>query len=323
MELDCPRLTIDLGAVVANWRSLAGRAPGTECSAVVKADAYGLGVERVAPALATAGARTFFVVSPEEGLRLRRILGKGPVVYVMNGAGGSVFSELREHSVRPVLSVGWQCRDAVRFAAEHGRLTCGLQVDSGMNRLGLEPDEVEDLAETDGVAKALDVQLLMSHLGSADERGHPANLHQAERFDAAIALLQPLFPNAVRSLAATAGILLGDRYHYDMVRPGIGLYGGLPFRDAQPVVTLEVPVLQIRHVAAGETVGYGRDWQAMRDSRIATVPLGYADGVLRCLGGTGGQGTVRIAGRSVPIAGRINMDLVTLDVTSITGPCAR
>ncbi len=317
MEFAHPLVTVDLDAVVANWRELARRAPGAECSAVVKADAYGLGVDRVAPAFAAAGARTFFVVTPEEGLRLRRILGKGPVVYVMNGADLNAFAELREHDVRPVLSAGWQCRDAIRFAAEHGRLTCGVQVDSGMNRLGLEAIEVEDLAGVAGVAEALDVRLLMSHLGSADEIGHPANLRQAERFDAALVLLQPLFPNAVRSLAATAGILLGGRYHYDLVRPGIGLYGGLPFRDARPVVTLEVPILQIRDVAAGETVGYGRDWQATRNSRIATVSLGYADGVLRCLGGRGGQGTARIAGRTVPFAGRVNMDLVTLDVTLI------
>ena len=312
-----PRLTVDLGAIVANWRGLAERAPGTECAPVVKADAYCLGMDHVAPALLAAGARTFFVVTPEEGLSLREILGAGPVVYVMNGAGLDALAELAARGVRPVLSEGGQCRDAVQFARTHGRLVCGVQVDSGMNRLGLEPAEVAWLAESREAPDVLDVRLLMSHLGSADEVGHPANSRQKERFDAALALLAPIFPKARHSLAATAGILLGDRYHYDVVRPGIGLYGGLPYREALPVATLEVPILQIRDVAAGGTVGYGREWCAKRDSRVATLPIGYADGILRCLGGTSGRGTVRIAGRTVTIAGRVNMDLLSLDVTGV------
>lgn len=313
------RLTVDLDAVTANWRVLAQRAPRAECAGVVKADAYCLGVDRVAPALLAAGVRTFFVATAEEGLRLRQILGDGPVLYVMNGAGQGALAELVRQDVRPVLSTGGQCRDAIEFAKAHGRLYCGVQVDSGMNRLGLEEAEAVWLEEEPGVADVLDVRLLMSHLGSADEEGHPANERQAERFDAALARLAPVFPEARHSLAATAGVLLGSRFHYDLVRPGIGLYGGLPFREALPVVTLEVPIVQIRSVAAGETLGYGRDWRANRDSRVATIPVGYADGILRCLGGKGGRGTARVAGRTVPFAGRVNMDLVTLDVTGIPG----
>ena len=317
MGFSRPRLTINLDAIVANWRGLAQRAPGAECGPVVKADAYCLGVEQVAPALAAAGARTFFVVTPDEGLRLRQVLGDGPVIYVMNGAGRDDLAELAACGVRPVLSEGGQCRDAIRFAEENGRLPCGIQVDSGMNRLGLEEPEVAWLAEAQEEAGALDVRLLMSHLGSAEEEGHPANARQAEKFEAALASLLPVFPKARRSLAATAGILLGERYHYDVVRPGIGLYGGLPFREAEPVVLLEVPILQIRDVAAGDTLGYGREWRAERNSRVATLPLGYADGVLRCLGGKGGSGTARIKGRTVPYAGRVNMDLLNVDVTEI------
>ena len=314
-----PRLTVDLGAIAANWRGLAEHASGTECGPVVKADAYCLGMDHVAPALYAAGARTFFVVTPEEGLRLREILGAGPVLYVMNGAGLDALAELAAQDVRPVLSEGGQCRDAIQFARKQGRLVCGLQVDSGMNRLGLEPAEVAQLAESRDAPDVLDVRLLMSHLGSADEVGHPANARQGERFDAALALLAPIFPQAQHSLAATAGILLGPSYHYDVVRPGIGLFGGFPYREALPVATLEVPILQIRDVAAGDTVGYGREWCAERDSRVATLPIGYADGILRCLGGTHGRGTVRVAGRTAPIAGRVNMDLLSLDVTGIPG----
>ena len=313
-----PRLTVDPAAITANWRVLDGRAGEAVCGAVVKADAYGLGMEDVAPALAAAGVDPFFVVTPEEGLRLRRILGSGPVIYAMNGASGEALAALAAARVRPVLSTGEQCQAALsRDAATP--LVCGLQVESGMNRLGLVAADIEALARSPGLAGALDVRLLMSHLGSADDEGHPANLRQAERFDAVLERLRPLFPHAARSLAATAGILLGRRYRYDLVRPGIGLFGGHPFPGARPVVALDVPILQLSRVAAGETLGYGRSWRAERDATVATLPIGYADGVLRCLGGATGAGTARIAGRVVPVVGRVNMDLLCLDVTGIPG----
>ncbi len=315
MRLSRPLLQVDLGAIAANWRALARLARPAECAAVVKADAYGLGADEVAPRLAAAGARTFFVATPEEGRRLRRRLGPGPSVFAMNGAGESEFAELEAREVRPVLSSPGQIREAARFAASRGRrLSCGIQLESGMNRLGVaESDE----ACVTAAAGDLDVALLMSHLGSADEPEHPINERQREAFDAALGRLGERFPDARRSLAATAGILLGERYRYDLVRPGIGLYGGLPFREALPVVTLEVPVLRVQEVRSGETVGYNRTWRASRNSRIATLPIGYADGVLRSLGRDGGMGEVRIGGRTAPFAGRVSMDLVTADVTDL------
>ena len=312
-----PVLEVDLGAIAANWTALKRLAPDAECAAVVKADAYGLGAEHVAPRLEGEGAQTFFVATAAEGIRLRRLLGAGPSVYVMNGVASGELQELAQGEIRPVLSTGEQCRQAIRYSREVERLTCGIQVDSGMNRLGLSEAETAILTGTEDVGELLDVRLLMSHLGSADEEGHPANERQARHFDRTLSRISPLFPGARRSLAATAGVLLGARFHYDLVRPGIGLYGGLPFRAARPVVSLRVPILQVRSVATGDTLGYGRDWRAERDSRIATLPIGYADGVFRCLGGAGGRGCVRIGGRLAPLAGRVNMDLVTVDVTEM------
>jgi len=308
-----PRLTVDLDAICGNWRRLAREAEPAETAAVVKADAYGCGMARIAPALRGVGARTFFVATAEEGTALREVLGPGPVVYVMNGATGEELAMLREREVRPVLCSPEQCREAARFAAAGGRLRCGVQLDSGMNRLGLSLSEAEAFARE--AAASLDVRLLMSHLGSAEEPGHPANLRQLERFEGVARALAGRFPDARRSLAATAGIFLGRRYHCGLVRPGIGLYGGRPFARGVPAVHLAAPVLQVRKVAAGETLGYGRAWRAVRESVIATLPIGYADGLVRALGC--GRGRVRVGGTWAPVAGRVNMDLVTVDVTEV------
>ncbi|HUF55655.1 MAG TPA: alanine racemase [Thermohalobaculum sp.] len=295
-------LTIDLDAIAANWRALDGiSGPGVETAAVVKADAYGLGVRHVAPALARAGARTFFVALAEEGALLRRILGPDPTLYVLDGFAPDEQPLFRDHDLRPVLNSREQ---AERWFTACRGLPSGIQLDSGMNRLGMEETGVPPLP-TDG-----SVRLVMSHFACADEPRSPMNRAQILEFGRLAGDLA--LPGAALSLAATGGILLGPEAHLGLTRPGIGLYGGLPFTDARPAVRLDVPVIQVRDVAAGEVVGYGATWVADRPSRIATIAAGYADGLARALGNRA-SGWHR--GRPLPFAGRVSMDLVTLDVT--------
>lgn len=310
-----PRLTVDLSAIAGNWRRLDSLSGGAECGAVCKADAYGLGAERVAPALLAAGARSFFAATLDEGLHLRRVLGGGPAVHVLNGARGGEVGEAAAAGLVPVLSTPEHLEDALVHARASGApLRCALHLDSGMNRLGLGAAELERLEADAGEAGLLAVETVLSHLACADDPASPANSLQADRFDAACAMLPPPWKAARRSLAATAGLLLGGRFLHQLARPGIGLYGGLPFAEGRGAVRLEAPVLQLREVAEGEAVGYGAEWIARRPSRIATLPLGYADGLPRSLAAAGGAW---IGGRRAPVAGRINMDLLTLDVTDI------
>ncbi len=307
-----PLLTVDLAAVAENWRRLDALSGEAECGAVCKADAYGLGAERVAPALLAAGARSFFVATLDEGLQLRRALGDGPTVYILNGASGDGIEEAAAAGLLPVLSAPEQVEDACARSGD-APLACALHADTGMNRLGLAETYLKRLEEQDA-HRRLDVRLLVSHLGCADNPDNPANARQADRFDAVWARMRRLFPDARPSLAATAGLLLGGRYLQRMTRPGIGLYGGLPFAEARRTVRLEAPVLQVREIAEGESVGYGGDWTAPRPSRIATLAIGYADGVLRSFAAAG---FAWIGERRAPLAGRVNMDLVTLDVTDV------
>jgi alanine racemase len=318
-------LAIDLDAIAANWRALdALSAPEVETAAVVKADAYGCGAAQVGPALARAGARTFFVALPDEGATLRQTLGPGPTIYILGGyapapppsatqspppVGGKVREGGRiepdhhlysTHTLRPILNSAAQ---AAAWFGDHPRAPCAIQLDTGMNRLGMEADELASLSPL-----APTVQLFMSHLACADKPGHKQNPAQLAEFTRLTAAL----PGIPRSLAATAGTLLGPDYHFDMTRPGIGLYGGWPFTTARPVVSLHLPIIQIREVAPGETVGYGATWSTRRRSRIATLSGGYADGLIRALGG-GAAGY--LDGQPLPFAGRVSMDLITLDVT--------
>ncbi|MEO0822462.1 MAG: alanine racemase [Pseudomonadota bacterium] len=294
------RLTVDLAAIAANWRALdALSAPEVETAAVVKADAYGLGAAAVAPVLAEAGARRFFVALPVEGLRLRDILGPEPEIYILGGYGAADRAAFERAALRPVINSLAQ-GNAWFEGGPAG--PCALQLDSGMNRLGLERDElatVETLPEPVG--------FVMSHLACADEPAHGQNHAQLAAFENMTAGL-----DRPRSLAATGGTLMGAAFHHDLTRPGIGLYGGLPFADAAPVVRLDVPIIQIREVARGEPVGYGAAWTATRPSRIATLAIGYADGLIRA---AGNRATAHLAGRALPYAGRVSMDLITLDVT--------
>lgn len=295
-------LTIDLKAIVANWRAL-DRKTWVETAAVVKADAYGLGMDRVGAALAAAGARNFFVAMASEGAQLRRAIGPGPTISIFAGHMPGDADLLRDANLTPMINSVDQMLMHVESMPGH---PFGVQLDSGMNRLGMEAPEWAALRE---IALSQSPTLIMSHLACADEPSHEMNAKQLAAFED---MTQGM--SAPRSLAATGGILLGSDYHFDLTRPGVGLYGGLPFGDAQAVVTLRVPVIQVRDVTFGETVGYGNTWKAAGPSRIATVAAGYADGLIRAMGG---KAVFTHAGTKVPVVGRVSMDLITVDVTDL------
>ncbi|WP_424934186.1 alanine racemase [Amaricoccus macauensis] len=300
------RLTIDLGAIVANWRALDIRSGSTvETAAVLKANAYGLGIAKVAPALAQAGVHTFFVALAEEGAELRGVLGPDPEIYILSGLMPGDAAILEDHKLIPCLNSREQVEE---FTAKLKGLPCAVQIDSGMNRLGIEPKDFIDLSST---LIELRPKLVISHLACADLPAHPLNTEQLRVFGATCTALS----GTKRSLAATGGILLGPDYHFDLVRPGIGLFGGLPFLDAGPVVKLALPVIQVRDVEPGEVVGYGARWEALKPARIATVSAGYADGLIRRTG----NGNVHLyaGSKACSLVGRVSMDLITVDVTGL------
>lgn len=296
-------LTIDLGALTANYRALAALSRG-ETAAVVKADGYGLGAALVARTLAQAGARTFFTATAAEGATVRTALGPGPAINVFSGHMEGATATIRDAHLTPMLNAPGQIARHITALPGH---PYGLQLDTGMHRLGLQPSDWPTAR-----AHAAQATLLMSHLACADDPAHPLNATQLSRFQALTAET-----SAPRSLAATGGILLGPAYHFDLTRPGIGLYGGLPFAAARPVIRLSLPVIQIRDLAPGETVGYSATYRSPTPRRIATLSAGYADGLLRALSG---KATLWHGATPCPLAGRVSMDLLTVDVTDCTTP---
>jgi alanine racemase len=296
-------LTVDLDAVAANWRSLARLSGGAQAGAVVKADAYGLGADRVAPVLAAAGARTFFVALTGEGMALRAVLGPGPEIFVFAGHMAGDAAAIRDAGLIPLLNSPDQARRHMDALPGH---PFGIQLDTGMARLGFQPG---DFAAMRAGLMAARPRLILSHLACADDPGQPMNAAQRDEFRT---LTEGL--DAPRSLAATGGILLGRDWHFDLTRPGIGLYGGLPFAAARPVVRLSVPVIQTRDLAARATVGYGASWTAVRPTRLAVVAAGYADGLMRALGG---RARAWSGDTPCPVVGRISMDLITVDITGL------
>ena len=315
-------LHVDLDAAAWNYRRLCDAlTPGTECAAVVKANGYGLGVDRVAPVFAAAGARSFFVATIDEGLALRRVLSDAgypeAAIYVLNGPLPGTEGELMAARVVPVLnSLGdlelW--RAAGRAAGV--RPAAALHIDTGMSRLGLPDDEVDRLAQDPSPLADVELSCYMTHLSSAPEPADPENAAQLERFDAALARL----PAAPVSFANSAGIFLGKAYHRDLARPGVALYGVNPTPERenpmQRVVTLKARVLQVRQIDAQRGVGYGATFRAQGPTRIATIAAGYADGLLRHLSNSG---YVTVGGRHAPVVGRVSMDSITVDVTAL-GP---
>ncbi len=296
-------LSIDLAAMAANWSAL-DRLSEAETGAVVKADAYGTGIGRAARRLAQTGARKFFVAVAEEAADIRQALGPDPEIYILSGHMSGDTDMIADLNLIPLLS---SINQMLRHFEALPGTPFGIQLDTGMNRLGMEAGEWEAVRS---LVVPQNPMLIMSHLACADEPDHPMNAQQLAAF-----LQMTDGIDAPRSLAATGGILLGPEYHFDVTRPGIGLYGGLPFTQASPVVSLSLPIIQTRDVLAGESVGYGNTWIAQRDSRIATVSCGYADGILRVMGP---KTELFANGAGVPIAGRISMDSIGVDVTDVT-----
>jgi alanine racemase len=298
------RLTVDLDALVANWRALDSLTAATsETAAVVKANGYGLGVQPVARALSKAGVKRFFVAVAEEGAALRDTLGPNAEINVFSGHMPGDTDMIGDLNLVPMINSVDQMVRHVEALPGH---PFGIQLDTGMNRLGMEPEEWAAVRDT---ALDLGPTLIMSHLACADEPDHPMNRQQLATFKE---LTQGLA--VPRSLAATGGILLGPEYHFDVTRPGIGLYGGLPLEDASPVVRLDLPVIQVRELEAGETVGYGNSWTASERTLIATVAGGYADGIHRLMGP---QTSLYAGDEACPIRGRISMDLICVDITHL------
>jgi alanine racemase len=297
-------LTIDLDAIAANWRALDRMsAAGVQTAAVVKADAYGLGITRVVRALATAGARRFFVAAAEEGAAVRQALGPGPQIAILSGHMAGDTEMIHDLDLTPMLNSLEQITRHLESLPGH---SFGVQLDTGMNRLGVEMLEWQAVAP---ILVDAGPELLMSHLACADEPDHPLNDVQLKAFHA-----MTDGTGLPRSLSATGGILLGPRYHFDLTRPGVGLYGGRPHDAALPVVTLSLPVIQTREVDPGETVGYGCTWMAERPSRIATVAAGYADGLPRTLSN---RAQLWDGDTACPLVGRVSMDMITVDITDL------
>lgn len=320
------RLTIDLDALAANYRALAQRSAPAIAAAVVKADAYGIGLERAAPALAAAGCTRFFVALPGEGVKLRQLLPDAEI-FVLSG----VFDEasaavMAEAGLVPVLNSLNQIEIWARFWRARGsRRPCAIHVDTGMSRLGLTVDEALGLAARNGSDHAITPILVMSHLACADTPDHPKNRTQLESFQR----IRQAFSGVDSSLANSAGIFLGPEFTFEVTRPGVALFGGVAVEGIEnplrPVVTAEARIIQIRHVRAGETASYGATVTLDRDTVIAVAATGYADGYHRALSGSGvplreavaAGGTGFVAGHEVPVLGRVTMDLTLFDITDV------
>jgi len=321
------RLTIDLDALSQNWKFLDRQSGPAECAAAVKGNGYGIGLEQAVSTLADAGCRTFFVALPEEGIRARQVAPAADI-YVLNGLIGGTGEDLLAHRLRPVLSCEEEVAEWRALASRLQRpLAAAIHVDTGMNRLGMREEDAAALVDDPAGLAGIDVRLVISHLACGSDPDHPLNDAQRASFQRVRARLAGI-PG---SLANSAGIFLGADYRHDMVRPGISLYGGaaldshLSENPMRPVVKVEARILQVRTVPAGEGVGYGSAETVKRDSRVAIVAAGYADGYHRRAGSSDeSRGAHGICGqRPVPIVGRVSMDLIAFDVTDCPGPGPR
>jgi alanine racemase len=311
-------LSIDLGAIASNWKKLASMTVPVECAGVVKADAYGCGLEPVARTLLAAGCRTFFVADIHEGRRVRALTPTA-TIYVLNGVVPGAARGFADAALRPVINSTTELAEWDAFVAgSHWRGGAALHVDTGMNRLGLSFDEAVWFSQQPQAERG-ELVLLISHLACADTPDHPLNGKQM----AAFGELRAMFAGIPASLANSSGIFLGPDALHDMVRPGVALYGANPtplhLNPMRPVVTLTGRVVQIRNVPTGETVGYTAAWTARRPSRVAVISVGYADGILRAASARDERpgGEAIVAGRPCPLAGVISMDLLAVDVTDL------
>lgn len=315
-------LEINLAALASNWRSLRDHAGGAQAAAVVKADAYGTGIEQAVPALAQAGCRTFFVAHLSEAIRVRAVA-PDAVIYVLNGLFPGTGPTYAQFGLRPVLGSFEEIEDWAAFSrSQNCELPAAIHVDTGMNRLGLTVPQGMTLKDNTHL-KDFETALLMSHFVSAEESDNPLNARQIEAFSAVHAML----PGVPASLANSSGIFLKQKPHFDLVRPGYALYGGNPTPDRDnpmsAVVDLKARIVQLRWVEADDTVGYNGRWLALSKRRIATISVGYADGFPRAASARGKSGEellagmAIVAGRPCPFAGNVSMDLITVDVTDI------
>lgn len=318
-------LTVDLDAIVANWRKLEKTAVPAECAGVVKADAYGCGAAPVARALANAGCKTFFVATLDEAAAVRAAVPPPAVIYVLDGFFQNSGEAYAKIDARPVIGdlnelAEWDvfCR---RSRWEGG---VAIHIDTGMNRLGF------SVTEAHGIVPRINagdhgITLVMSHLACAEQLHSSANARQLTAFREIAAL----FTNVPASLSNSSGIFLGPQFQFDLVRPGAALYGVNPTPEAgnpmRPVVELKARIVQIRNVERGDTVGYGGTWTARRSTKLAIVSAGYADGYFRAAGSNDGSrgAEVVVAGKRCPIAGRISMDLMAVDITDLPNNAAR
>ena len=310
-------IAVNLAQLRANWEALAQHVAPAECGAVVKANAYGIGAQRVIPTLFDAGCRSFFVATLDEAASARP-LAPGAAIYVLDGLMPHTARDFSRLGAIPVLST----LDEVRmWASLSGNRSSAppsaLHFDTGLNRLGMHASDVSVLAREPLLLERLGVSLVMSHLACADDPAHPMNREQLDTFER----LRASFPAARASLAASDGLMLGSDFHFDLVRPGSALYGGQASKDraspVAPVLRVAARILQVEEVPAGARIGYSASYRATSPRRIATIAAGYADGVFRhaSAGNETTGGAVAIGGRLAPIVGRVSMDLITVDVT--------
>ena len=309
-----PWVEIDLSAVCANYAMIRRHAPRAETAAVVKCDGYGLGASAIAHSLATLeNCRSFFVAYPEEGVVLRSALkdiSPAPTIYVFNGPLPETMALFERARLTPVLN---SLEQASKWASRKPGASAVLHIDTGMNRLGAPATELSEIA----ALSALQIDMVMSHLACSSDPKSRKNTAQRLEFEK----LASLFPGTRRSLSASGGALMDPAYHFDLLRIGVALYGASPFDDDDdrlaPVAALKAPVVQVRHASPGETVGYGATHQVDREARFATVALGYGDGFPRS---GSSRGFALVHGERVRIAGRISMDLISLDITDVQSP---
>ncbi len=308
-------ITIDLGALKLNYQTLAKQISPAACSVAIKGDAYGVGLVHVAKVLWAEGCRDYFVARPMEGADVRAALPEAKI-YVLDGFYSGHAQFYLQHQLIPALA---SLTEAQEWATSSSGAVCAIHVDTGIYRLGFTPEEFEHLCGDDDLIKSLNIILLMSHLACSDEVNNPLNRQQWDEFNR----LRHLLPGVPASFANSSGIYLGAAYAFDQVRAGVALYGGNPVPgNANPmatVVTLQAKVLQLRTVLAGHSIGYNATWTAARNSHIAILGAGYRDGIPRKMSSTrvDGPGQVFIAGRRVPIVGRVSMDMMACDVTDI------
>jgi alanine racemase len=301
-------LHVDLDACLQNYNWFCEQSLRAQTAAAVKADAYGLGMAKIAPILQSAGCKTFFVAHLGEAVILRKILGQEADIYVLHGLCPADTQVFKDHNLRPVINSDNQLRSWLKSGND---MPCALHIDTGINRLGIAFDKIK-LSNT----KNLNLSLLMSHLACASTPDHKQNKLQLQRFKQVI----EQFPDIPCSLANSAGILLGSDYHFSITRPGIGLYGGTPF-DAgisapqlTPVARLRAPILQIKSVKSGDAIGYGARFVTEKPMKIAIISYGYADGLFRSVG-PGANGWIN--GQAAPLLGRVSMDLMAVDLSNL------